>query len=320
MSVASGSPGDRDLGWNDRAPNRRKFGQRLLVRVRRRLVYVGLVALMKLLRALPLDGASARFGRFFRWLGPKLHYSNRARHNLELAFPDMAPPERERIVATMWENFACAICEYAHLDTLIREADRRIEIVGAERLDALRDDGKPGLLFSAHFASFNLLTIAARMRSLPISMVYRNPNNVALDAYIRRHQAGNELIDKGARGVRRLVEVMRADSHVLMLVDQKMNEGISVPFFGRPAMTAPGLAQLAYRYDCPVVPIWVERVKGSHFRVFCLSPLELPRSGDRAADVLALMTLVNKAIEDRIRAKPGDWLWLHRRWPKDAAA
>lgn len=299
---------------------RGKLGRWWLAHVRQPLMYAGLVAVMELLHALPLDNASGGFGRFFRWLGPKLPYSNRARRNLALAFPGMAHAERERIVAGMWDNFARVICEYAHLDTIIREAGKRIEIVGAGRLDALRDDGRPGLLFSAHFASFEMVTVAARMRALPISVVYRNANNLAIDAYIRRRQGtgGIELIRKGIRGARRLLEVMQDGSHVVMLVDQKMNEGIAVPFFGYPAMTAPALAQLAYRYDCPVVPVRVERVAGSNFRVVCEEPLALPRSGDRAADVLALMTMVNRTIEDWIRAKPEHWFWLHRRWPKDA--
>lgn len=299
---------------------RSKLGLWFLKSVRQPLMYVGLVAVMELLHAIPLDNASGGFGRFFRWLGPKLPYSNRARRNLELAFPGIDPKERERIVAAMWDNFARVICEYAHLDTLIREADRRIEIVNVEQLDALRDDGRPGLVFSAHFGSFEMITVTARMRSLPVSVVYRNANNLAIDAYIRRRQGagGIELIRKGIRGARRLLEVMQAGSHVIMLVDQKMNEGIAVPFFGRPAMTAPALAQLAYRYDCPVVPVRVERVQGSRFRVVVCPPLELPRGGTRSEDVLALMTLVNRTIEDWIRARPEHWFWLHRRWPKDA--
>ncbi len=101
-----------------------------------------------------------------------------------------------------------------------------------------------------------------------------------------------------------------------MLVDQKMNDGIAVPFFGRDAMTAPALARLARRFDCVVVPARVERIKGAHFRLVCETPLDVPKTEDQHADVLALMTAVNATVERWIRADPKQWFWLHRRWPE----
>lgn len=275
----------------------------------------------EMLRLLPVDAASDLFGGFGRWLGPKLPISDRARRNLDLAFPGIGVQERERIVAGMWENLGRVVSEYAHLGRIIADARARVEIVGAEHLAALRDDGKPGILFSAHFASWEMVTVAALMSQVPVHVVYRNANNPGLDDYIRRRQgaSGVELIRKGPRGARRLIEVMRAGGHVILLVDQKMNDGIAAPFFGRPAMTAPALAQLAYRYDCPVVPVRVERLVGSRFRVVCGPPIKLPETGDKPADILAVMTAVNREIEGWIRAKPEHWLWLHRRWPRDAA-
>jgi KDO2-lipid IV(A) lauroyltransferase len=100
-----------------------------------------------------------------------------------------------------------------------------------------------------------------------------------------------------------------------MLADQKMNDGIPVPFFGRPAMTASALAVLALRFDCDVLPARVERLGGAHFRLTVFPPLPLPRSGDHHADVAALMAQVNQTLEEWIRDRPGEWFWLHRRWP-----
>jgi KDO2-lipid IV(A) lauroyltransferase len=100
-----------------------------------------------------------------------------------------------------------------------------------------------------------------------------------------------------------------------MLVDQKMNDGIAVPFFGRDAMTAPAIAELALRYDCTVLPARVERLPGAKFHVTVFPPHPLPTSGDKAADVLALMTTINATLEGWIRERPGHWFWLHRRWP-----
>ncbi len=100
-----------------------------------------------------------------------------------------------------------------------------------------------------------------------------------------------------------------------MLVDQKQNDGIPVPFFGRDAMTAPAIGRLALRFNCPVVPIRTERLDGARFRFTVLPPIELAPTGDGAFDVAAAMARINALIEEWVRARPGQWLWLHRRWP-----
>ena len=100
-----------------------------------------------------------------------------------------------------------------------------------------------------------------------------------------------------------------------MLADQKMNDGIPVPFFGRPAMTASALASLALRFDCDVLPARVERLGGAHFRLTVFPPLPLPRSGNSHADAAALMAQVNATMEGWIRDRPEQWFWVHRRWP-----
>jgi KDO2-lipid IV(A) lauroyltransferase len=99
-----------------------------------------------------------------------------------------------------------------------------------------------------------------------------------------------------------------------MLVDQKLNSGIEVPFFGRPAMTAPAIAQLALKYDLPLVPAGIRRTNGANFEVIIHPPLEHPRTSDTAADVRTLMGTINTFLEDAIRADPPNWMWLHRRW------
>jgi Kdo2-lipid IVA lauroyltransferase/acyltransferase len=100
-----------------------------------------------------------------------------------------------------------------------------------------------------------------------------------------------------------------------MLADQKLNDGIPVPFFGRPAMTTSALASLALRFDCDVLPARVERLRGAHFRLTVFPALPLPRSGKPQADVAALMGQVNAILESWIRDRPGEWFWVHRRWP-----
>ena len=100
-----------------------------------------------------------------------------------------------------------------------------------------------------------------------------------------------------------------------LLADQKMNDGIEVPFFGLPAMTAPAIARLGARFGCPIVPVRSERTGGARFRITVEPPLYTIDGGDAAGNVTATMAGVNAVIEGWVRRRPEQWLWLHRRWP-----
>jgi KDO2-lipid IV(A) lauroyltransferase len=106
-------------------------------------------------------------------------------------------------------------------------------------------------------------------------------------------------------------------AHLAILIDQKMNDGIPVPFFGRPAMTTPVLAKLAQRFKCPVVPARIERLQGAHFRLTVFEPMAIPDTGNPDADAATLMREVHAMMEGWIRHRPDQWFWLHRRWPDD---
>jgi len=124
-----------------------------------------------------------------------------------------------------------------------------------------------------------------------VAQIYRAGNNPLLDRMITRFRGDEgELIPKGRIAARRAIAALRRGTHLTLLADQKMNDGIPVPFFGRPAMTAPALAVLALRFDCDVLPARVERLDGARFRLTVFPPLPVTRSGDFHADTAALMT------------------------------
>jgi len=102
--------------------------------------------------------------------------------------------------------------------------------------------------------------------------------------------------------------------HVLMLLDQRLTNGVVVPFFGRPAATPAAAASLAIRRGLPFQPYRLERLEGARFRLTIPPPMDMPDSGDRDADVVELMTRFNAMVESWIRERPEQWLWQHRRW------
>jgi len=269
-------------------------------------------------RMLPLDVASAFGGWAARIVGPRLRLSRRAVNNLTRTFPDMPRAEVARIVRGMWDNLGRIAAEFPHLGEFsIYGEGSRVEVVGVEYVDRLRDDGLPGIFISAHIGNWEIISLAATQRGLPLDRVYREANNRLVEWLYRQGRAAVEgaLIPKGAAGVRPLLKSLKDGHHLGMLVDQKMNDGISVPFLGRSAMTAPALADFALKFDCAVVPARVVRLKGAHFRLIVQPPVDLPNTGDRHADIAAGMTMVNAIIEKWVLDAPEQWLWLHNRWP-----
>lgn len=273
-----------------------------------------LIAVFAFFKVLPIDWASGLAGWIAARIGPMLGVSNVARRNLATAFPEFDRAEIERLVRDMWNNLGRVAGEYPHLAAIARS---RVELVGLEHAVAARDDGKPGIFFAGHLANWELLPMVAAALGLPLTLVYRAANNPLVDRVIANlRRAGNAVfLPKGAAGARGTLAAMRRGAHLAMLVDQKMNDGIAVEFFGQPAMTAPALAQLANRFDCPVLPARMERLHGAYFRLTVLPPLPLARNAERAADHGVVMTEVNRLLEDWIRARPSQWLWLHKRWP-----
>lgn len=281
--------------------------------------------LFVLARWMPVDTASAIGGWIARRIGPLLPVSNTGRRNLRRAFPELSEAEIERILKGVWDNLGRTVAEYPHLQRIWDyDPERpspapRIRIEGVEQFVALRDDGRPALIFSAHLGNWELLPMAAVRHGLPLAIVFRPPNNPHAAELVRRiraeaHGGEESLLPSGVEGALAAVELLDRGMHLGMLVDQRFRRGVLVPFFGRPAQTGTVLAKLARRFDCPVHGARVERLEGAKFRVVLTPPLEIPRSGDAEADIAETMRRVTAMIEGWIRERPEQWLWLHRRW------
>jgi Kdo2-lipid IVA lauroyltransferase/acyltransferase len=266
---------------------------------------------------LPIDWASAMGGAVARWIGPFLGISKRARINLRRAFPELPKHEIERIVAGMWDNLGRVVAEYPHLREIrVFAKSGRVETYGFEHVDRAVAAGRRMIVFSGHLANWEIAALAAMQYGIRVTQIYRAANNPLVDRQIARFRGDRgEFVPKGALGARRAFTALSRGEHLTMLADQKLNEGIPVRFFGRPAMTTTALALLALRFDCDVLPARVERLFGAHFRLTIFPPLPLPRTGNREADVAALTSEVNAGIEAWIRERPEQWLWVHRRWP-----
>lgn len=273
-------------------------------------------------RCMSLNAASACGGWLGRTLGPRLKAHRHAERNLSAAMPELDNAARQRVLHAMWDNLGRVVGEYAHLDSFAidTEAQRhQIEIAGAEHLAWLRDEGRPALFFSAHYGNWELIGLVAAQLGVDLLQVYRAANNPLTERLLQalRMPLGGRHVPKGSLAAREILRALRQRESVGMLVDQKLNTGIAVPFFGRDAMTAPAIAEFALHLDCPIIPARVERLNGTRFRVTIEAPIHLQKTGDHQRDVYDALLLINRRLEDWIRARPDHWFWVHKRWPKD---
>ena len=267
--------------------------------------------------------ASNVMGAVFRSLGPWLPVTRVAETNLRAALPELDAPARRQVLRRMWENLGRTVGEFPHLGHLPRDvADGPgYEVVNDTVLIEQARRGGPAIFVSGHIANWEVLPRATAAYGMPFSTVYRPIKNQRVDGVVKmlRQQAVGQAVPmfaKGAQGARDALAHLRAGGYLGMLVDQKMNDGIEARLFGLPAMTAPAAAALALRFRCPVIPGHVERVGPARFRLTVEDPLELPQTGDRQVDVLALTQALNDCLERWIRSRPESWLWLHRRFPR----
>lgn len=278
--------------------------------------------LLRAFRLIGVDAASAIAGGFLRIAGPLLgRVHARGLTNLSIAFPEITSKERAAILRGAWENLGRTSAEFSNLGAFDPALPRsRVEVVGGDRAREAVAAG-PVIFVSAHLANWEIMAIVLASYGIDHGVVYRSANNPLVDDLIRRLRTevmSADQIPKGPRGARALIEAMRSGRAIAMLADQKLNDGISAPFFGKPAMTAPTAARLSLRYGAAIMPAGIMRLRGARFRMTFREPIAFTPSGEASADTAALTARINEALEREIREAPGQWLWFHRRYPKDA--
>ena len=272
-----------------------------------------LLLLFILLRILPLGISSFLMGKLSSLIGPKLGVTKKAYNNIKNVMPEKNEKEIKKIIKDMWENLGRVAGEYPHLSKLDPEKNNKIEIYGKKNLSLIKKNKTPAIFFSGHLANWEISPIAAIKNGVPVLSIFRKPNNPIVNSLIKYLRSNLPMAPKGKEGAKELIRSLKKGTSIGLVIDQKMNDGIKVPFFNKPAMTSDALAQLCLRIKSLVVPVEVERIKNTKFKITFHDPLKITKNGEKKTP-LQIMTEVNFILEKWIRKNPGQWLWLHRRW------
>lgn len=257
---------------------------------------------------LPLSNLLALFcARAFDLAVPKLRKV--AARNLQLAGYGARPD----IIDQVFESIARLLATFARFPSIHRHNIHEwIRYEGFEHYEEAKRRGRGVLFATAHLGNWELSAYAHALLTEPMNIVVRPLDNAPVDALVehRRGLSGNRVINKkdAARGI---LSALRNNEAVGILVDQNSlpGEGVFVDFFGVPASTNAAFAKLAAHSGAAVIPgfaLWSPGENKYVLRFY--PPVEI--TGDTQADTQRL----HSVIEGVIRAHPGQWLWIHRRW------
>ena len=288
--------------------------------MRRKLEYAAAWPFIKIMGILPRP-LSRAFAIGLAQVVYLLHFRLRqvGMRNLAMVFPKKSEAERKRILRGVFTSLGRQLAELCQFPRYTPEnIDQVVVYDGLENYERAYARGKGVLFLTAHFGGWELSAFAHSLHGHWLHIVMRPMDNQYLDQLIEHYRTmhGNKTVAKDDF-VRGLLAAMKAGETVGILMDTNMTppQGVFVNFFGIPACTASGLARIALRTDAAVVPgftIW-DRELGK-YRLRFDPALELIRSGDQEADLVANTQMFTKVIEDYVRKYPDQWLWVHRRW------
>jgi len=284
------------------------------------LVWAAVQGLRGMGTVLPLPvlrGCGALLGNIMRHVAGR--DMRRARSHLRIAFPDLDGREIETILKAAMAHLGRTAAETLWLlRASAAEVESLCEMRGQEHLFAALEAGRGAVLITGHVGNWELLNARLGTAGIPMTIAVRDVYDARLDrlATTLRSRFGSEVVHRGKRAGSSLFAALRNNRVNGLLIDQDIRDipGIHVPFFGRPALTPVGAAQLALKAGCPVVPAFSHRrADGTHLAEI-FPPLPPPRSVETREQIREITAMATAAIEAQIRRYPAQWVWMHRRW------
>lgn len=279
--------------------------------------YVLIISLFKLGRIIGLEMVAQFICFWLKKIKNFLPFTKIARINIDLIY-DFQLSKREELIDKIYDNFGRFVAEVGALRSMsLDEIRGKVTINGMEHIEHFKKENRPFLIFTGHLANWEMVLSVLTQIYPDSAAVYRKNNNPYINDMIckQREIFGISLIPKGPQGGKVLFKALRDKKTIAMLVDQKMKEGISIPFMGHEAMTSDGIAKVALGFNYPIVPLQIVRIGGgSNFHVNIFPPLEFEKQSKEEDTIRNIVITINQILESWINQNPDQWLWFHRRW------
>ena len=253
-------------------------------------------------------------GKLFELIGPFFRSKEIIHTNLKRGIPNINSEKLDNITRSMWNNYGRLFAEYMFIkDFRYGKLSKKIQIQGQDILDEIKKSKKQVIFVSGHFSNFELMAMYLEKTGIELSAIYRPLNNIFLNGImegIRKKFICKYQIKKGIGGLKKLISLKKNNFSTAMMIDQRVSEGILSNFFNKEALTTTIPAQLVKKFNIPVVPVYIERIKDLNFKIVVHDPILFSNE-----DSIKNITLkLNQILERMILKKPEQWIWSHNRW------
>ena len=252
--------------------------------------------------------------KLFSFFGPLFRSKKIIHSNLTNAFPDLSEFEKNKITRAMWCNYGKILAEYVFIknfrDTKLKQ---NVIVKGQEILEKIRINKKPVIFISGHFNNFELMAMHIDKSGIDLAAIYRPLNNKYLNKImetIRRNYICTKQVKKGIAGTKLLLKYFRKGTSIALMIDQRVSQGIRSNFFDKKASTTSIPAQFIKKFNCDVVPIYIERINNINFKITINKPIKFSDS----SSIEVITDDLNKVLQKMIINNPEQWIWTHDRW------
>ena len=278
-----------------------------------------IISLFCIFKIIGLRNASNLGGVLGKLIGPFFRSKNLVKKNIKIGIGNISENEEKKIINGMWSNIGRTFSEYVFLkDFKLNKTDfNHMKIIGSEYLEEIKQSNKSVIFYSAHLANFELMAMELEKYGIKTAAIYRPLNNLFLNPlmeYLRMKYICPNQIPKGRAGMREIINKIKNNYSIALMVDQRVGEGIKINFFNQLAQTTTIPAQLALRYNCKLVPISLKRIENTNFEMAVYKPYEASKTGNDEQDTQNITLKINQIIEKMIIENPTQWLWSHNRW------
>ena len=281
--------------------------------------FVTIISLFCIFKIIGLKNASNLGSVLGRFIGPLFRSKHITKQNIKIGLGELDQKKETEIINSMWSNIGRTFAEYPFLkDFKFNKINfDHIKINGTKYLEEIKKNNEPTIFYSCHFANFELMAMELDKFGIKCAAIYRPLNNFFLNPlmeYLRMKYICPNQIPKGRMGMREIISKVKDGYSIALMVDQRVSEGPRTPFFNKPAHTTTIPAQLALKYNCKLVPIFLERKEGPNFEMTIHEPYKIEKTGNDEEDTKNITLKINQIIEKMIINNPKQWIWSHNRW------
>ena len=252
--------------------------------------------------------------KIITFIGPLFRSKKLIESNILKAIPNLDQKEIKKISKKMWGNYGRILSEYVFIKQFKKSyLQNNLQIEGQEILDSIKKKNKPVIFVSGHFNNFELMAMHIEKSGVNLATIYRPLNNEFLNYLmekVRKKYICKNQIKKGISGTKQSLSFFKKGTSIALMIDQRVSQGIKSNFFKYKAFTTTIPAQFVKKFNCSVVPIYIERIKNVNFKLTIHEPLKYSDY-----ETIESITLdLNNSLEKMILKNPEQWIWSHNRW------